>query len=765
MGTQSNRPPETGMAAVTETQRTPPAVALWQAIRKYWATALAVSILVVAGTAFYTLGQKKIYQAEATILFDPNPPRPLGRSVESVVEIGSGSFWHNQEYYETQYHIIRSRAVALAVVRELGLAQNLAFLQNVPAGEAAAGGETMSAVLAAEVLRSRVQVQAVRDSRLATITLQDADPARAQRVLSLLVNTYVSMNLERAVESTGSATDWLRAQLDGLKKDLDTSEYALHEYKKENDILSVAFDDKSSMLLEKMTLLNAELAAADSKLGEVAARYSELKSVPQDDATRIESSALLASPMLGNLRSAHQRAVRRYEALVEGPKGANHPDVVEAKNKVKTTEIAVLREIRNVKKASRRDVRAVAKHAGGLRGDLAKAKKQAHKLNLLEIEYNNLRRSKENTEKLYSLVLERTKETDLTQMMRVNNVSVVDEPLEPMKAILPRVPLNIAVGLFMGVLLGIGAALSRGLLDRTLKVPEDVERELGLSCIGLLPELTEASQSAPYAKHRKRRGGAWLGTGSPELIVHDEPMSSVAEAARTIRTNLMFMATDDPHQVLLVTSAGPSEGKTTVACCIAVAMAQAGQRVALIDCDFRRPRLHRVFKKSSTIGVTSALLDENFEDVALETEVPNLTITTAGPIPPNPAELLHTERFTQFLAAMRERYDRIIIDSPPVAAVTDPTILSTLADTTLLVVRAFKTRKELARHAVRSLQSVSGNVCGVILNAVDFSRSEYKYSQYYYYRSEGYYAADAERPSVPGRASVGGDEASPPPVA
>lgn len=766
MASESNNPPAGGKSSGGA--NTAPAIALWQSLRKHWPTAFAVATLVVAATAFYTLGQKKIYQAEATIMFDPNPPRPLGQAVESVVDIGAGSFWNNQEYYETQYHIIQSRGIALAVVRELGLTDDARFLQNLPPNEEPIPSDDVSAEQAAEALRARIQVQPVRDSRLAKVTFQDADPARAQRILSVVVNTYVNINLERAVESTSSATDWLRGQLDGLKKDLESSEHALHEYKKTNDILSVAFDDKSSMLVDQMRLLNEEVTRAESDLGKASARHTQLRAAPQDDPMRIESSVLLASPMLTSLRAAHQSALREYKSLLEGPKGANHPEVVAARDQVKTAEAAVLREIRNVKKAAQRDVREVAGHVGGLKANLDEAKKQAHELNLLEIEYNNLRRSKENTEKLYSLVLERTKESDLSQMMRVNNVSVVDEPLEPGAPIRPRVPLNIVVGLFMGVVLGVAAAFGRGMLDRTLKVPDDIEQELGLTCIGLLPQFTPASQqSAYYAKKRRRRGRRdEQPSGAPELVVHNEPMSSIAEAARGIRTNLMFMAPDEPHKVLLITSAGPSEGKTTVACCIATAMAQAGQRVALIDCDLRRPRLHRVFKKSSTVGVTTALLNENYDEVAYDTEVPDLTITTAGPIPPNPAELLHTERFKHFLAAMRERYDRVIIDSPPVAAVTDPTVLSTLVDATVLVVRAFKTRKDVAKHAVRALDSVSGTLAGVVLNAVDFNRSEYKYSHYYYYRREGYYS-DTDRPSAAGgrpSSRTGDGNAAPPPA-
>jgi polysaccharide biosynthesis transport protein len=247
----------------------------------------------------------------------------------------------------------------------------------------------------------------------------------------------------------------------------------------------------------------------------------------------------------------------------------------------------------------------------------------------------------------------------------------------------------------------------------------------------------------PYAKRRKR-GGQAPPTNVPELIVHEHPMSGIAEAARTIRTNLLFMAPDHPYRTLLVTSAGPAEGKTTVASCIAIAMAQAGQKVVLVDCDLRRPRIHRVFRKGSDVGLTTALLDEDVDAVILPTEVPNLSIIAAGPIPPNPAELLHSERFRSVLKKISERFDRVIIDSPPVVPVTDAAILSTLVDGTVLVIRAFKTSQELARHALRALVDIGAKKAGAVLNAVNLSRHEYKYSYYHYYRRDGFYSQDEE---------------------
>jgi capsular exopolysaccharide synthesis family protein len=289
------------------------------------------------------------------------------------------------------------------------------------------------------------------------------------------------------------------------------------------------------------------------------------------------------------------------------------------------------------------------------------------------------------------------------------------------------------------------------MIDRTVKTPDDIEKEVGLTFVGLIPEIDDERKLGPtYAKKRGKRLKP-ADVKRPELIVHEYRMSGIAEAARTVRTNLLFMAPDRPFQTLLVTSAGPSEGKTTIACCIAIAMAQAGQRVVIIDCDLRKPRLHRIFGKDSKVGVTTALLDDELDHAILPTDVPNLSVIPAGPIPPNPAEILHSERFKTFLEQVRGRFDRVIVDSPPIVPVTDGVVLSTLVDGTLLVVRAFKTSKDLARHALRALLDVGANIAGSVLNAVNLDKGEYKYSQYYYYRRDGYYAEEGSAAS--GRAS------------
>jgi capsular exopolysaccharide synthesis family protein len=231
-------------------------------------------------------------------------------------------------------------------------------------------------------------------------------------------------------------------------------------------------------------------------------------------------------------------------------------------------------------------------------------------------------------------------------------------------------------------------------------------------------------------------------------VVHEKPSSNAAEAARALRTNLMFAAPDKPQRTLAVTSGGPLEGKTTVACWVATAIAQAGKRVVLIDCDLRRPRVHKIFKRNNDIGVSTLLLEEHplantLPGTQFSTQIPNLDVITSGPGVPNPAELLQSERFEHFLSALTERYDRVVIDTPPVNAVTDAAILSARVDGTLLVVRAHATTRDSARHSARTLTDVGSNLLGIVLNAYDESRAGYGYG-YGGYRYQYYYYGDRE---------------------
>jgi len=723
-----------------------------RALRKHWPVVLSVTAIVGIAVTFYTLGQKKIYSASSTVMFDPSPPRPLGHEVQTAFDLNGLDYWTNQEYYATQLEIMKSKRTAMAVVEQLRLHEDPAFLQNAPPG-ARTTPATASVEDAAAVLLSRVTITPVKNTRLATLEYQDANPERAQRIALAMVDIYVSKNVEDSQASTSSAVDWLNAQLDKLKTNLDGSEMALHQFQLEKNTLALDISAQSSMLREEMTTFDQALTAARIKRVELSARYRELMKVDANDPSNIPATELLNNSLLTTLRSNYIQAKRDREMQVAAGKGDNHPDVRVADAQLTVAKEALLAEIKNVQGSIAKDLAAVTNQEAGLSGLIEATKKQALDVNLLGIEYNRLVRTKENNEKLYEIVLARAKEGDLTRMMQINNIRVVDRPILPKQPVRPRVVLNIAGGFGVGLALGVLGALALFLLDRSVKTQADVETLLGLNFLGILPVVggDRPQKSKYYGRYRSKPAPP---DAPPELIAHLAPLSGSAEAARTVRTNIQFMSPDRPFRSLLVTSAGPSEGKTTVACTLAIAIAQAGQRVCLVDCDLRRPRLHRIFEKSSDMGLSMALLDPKMiTDELLETQVPGLSVLPAGPIPPNPAELLQSEKFAELLAGLMNRFDRVVVDSPPVGPVADAAILSTQVDGTVLVIRAGVASRDIVREATRAIAGVGGRVVGAILNSVDVRRGDYGGYRYAYYR-KGYYHRDSSPGEEAGEAPV-----------
>lgn len=719
---------------------------LWSVLRKHWRMVLVIMAAVTVLVGFVVKGQTKIYQAAMTVKIEPAAIRPLGKEVQAPGE-SSDYYWTNKEYYETQYKIIQSRKVAEEAVRILGLHRDATFVHMVPVDAEAELEQDISVEEAAGLLQKRLAVEPVKNSRLVELRFDDADPERARRILSTLADTYIQQNLELSLSNMGTAGDWLNAQLVKLKAELESSELDLHEYKKKNQLLSVSLDDQSNMLRDEMQQLHHELTAARARREQLAARVSQLDRVDPNNPDSLPAAELLSSPVLQELRGNYLHARTARDSLVEAGKGENHPEVQSTSATMATALKALLDEVKNIQEAHRRDLLAVEKEAAGLAKLYGAAKQRALDLNLLEIEFNRLARNKENTERMYSLVLERAKQSDVTSQMRFNNVSVVDAPLVPRHPVRPRVALSLALGAFGGLALGLGVVMARELLDRRVKVPTDIEQYLQLSCLGLLPQIEDAPPAARSkpVRSRRRRSGGEAEPGPQELYVHNHPTSGVAEAVRAVRTNIVFMSPDAPFRRILITSAGPSEGKTTVACSLATAIAQSGKSVLLLDADLRRPRLHKVFQTSGARGgVTTALLDPTLLDEAvMATGIPNLSVLPTGPIAPNPAELLHSASFQRLLETLSARFDRIVIDSPPLVPVTDAAILSSLVDATVVVVRAFQTSKDSARQAVRSLRDVKARIAGAVLNDIDFSRGEYGYYQYYAYKKDGYGADES----------------------
>lgn len=709
---------------------------LASAVRRHIWLGLSVFLLVLGLAAAYGMSRTRIYRAAATMQIDPKPPAPLGRGVEGVVELGTGSYWANVEYYNTQHELIRSLPVARAAVLELGLHHDATFLSGSLDPPRPSLVDTLSEParvdLAARLVRSGLSVSPTKESRLVHVSFDDPHPRRASRVLDAVLRAYVAHNVSRAVESTSSAVEWLGEQLEGLRHELGESELALHEYKLNRKIASVGIDDQTGMLKREIAQLAERRTSVRTKIQSALARVTQLGRVEVSRPESIPQTELLASTELDKLRTEYLTSVREKRALQSGGKGERHPEVLAVAARVETTRAALIAEVQNIKDGAQKELDALRQEEGGLRALLDEAEKKALELNLMEIEYNRLRRTKENNEKLYGLVLERSKEAGLTQALKVNNIHVLSPAVTGGIPVEPRMAVILAAGALAGLALGLLGALGREQLDRTIKSLDELEKRVHLTPLGSVPQVDGARAASPSAKRRKRRGLA----EAPEHLVQNHPTGAFAESIRGVRTNLLLMSPDQPFRRILVTSAGPAEGKTTIICSLAIAMAQAGHKVLLLDCDLRKPRLHEVFQRGpsgavplrSTLG--ESLLDATRLDrTSLRTDIERLSVLPAGPCPPNPTELLHSEAFNHLLETLQEEFDILLLDSPPLV-VSDAAILSTRVDGAILVARAGRTNRTSLARAARSIRTVGGNVIGGLLNA-DRTSAGYGYGYGY----------------------------------
>jgi capsular exopolysaccharide synthesis family protein len=691
--------------------------------------------------------QPRIYEATATIEYDPNPPRPLGNGVEDVAAPVS-DFWTSREFFETQNRIIGSRMICERVVERLGLHRDRTFATDPESLPADWPGQSVQA--AALLLQSRVTIEAVQGTRIVNIRVRDRNPDRAALLANTIAETFIEKTIEDRLGSTVSALEWLAEQLDNLRRQLDESELALHRFKEQHNILSVSLEDRQNLVANEIERFSQALTEARAQRIRLAARLERLRSLASGDLEE-QAAALSDIPTIAPLHQALRTKLAERESL-RTRYGPAHPRMQELESEIATLQRQLQTELNGVLRAAEADLREAAATEAGFRQAVEQAQAAGLELNLREIEYTRLRRAMENNSKLYSVVLERTTETDLTRMLRTTHVRIVDRALSPSTHISPRVTTNVAVGISIGLALGLGLALLLSRLDRRIQTTRDAEA-LGLTILGVIPSFdpeVDRLRGHVVARALKTRGKRQrereAGTSAGDLIVHTHPMSAVAENFRTVRTNLMFMGGDEPIRTLAVTSANPREGKTTVTTNLAIAIAQSGKNVLIVDTDLRRPRVHRVFGLGSRVGVSSIVAGEaTLESAVQDTSIPNVHILACGPIPPNPSELLHRDRFARLVAEARTAYDFVIFDSPPLRAVTDAAVLAPQLDGTLVVVRPSHTTRDALSGALRQLRDVGAVVVGGVINGLDpRSGAPSDSAGAYYYGREGYYYSSYE---------------------
>ena len=684
-------------------------------LRKRWRIVTTVLIVSLAVAFVITIRMPKTYEATCSLVIESTAPQVL-EGVKDVIEMAGAT----REFYTTQYRIIRSHEVAQQVIDRLGLASDASYFGPMDASQPA------NRDFMVEGLLRKVKVVGVRESHIANIQVSDVDPARATRIANAFADTYIEQNLDFKLEGARSAGTWLGEQTVDLRKKLESSEMELYRFRKERNLLDVGLDDKMGMTRQNLQSLNAKITDVKAKRIELESIRTLILAAKNNISERESLPEIRDNPVVQKLRENHLDLLK-IKADLESRYGEKHPKIDTVQQQLAAVHRDYGKELDDVLRAFDKRYQALVETENSLLKWMGHEKQQALELAKLETEYRPLARDAENNGKVYSQINQRQKEINLTGMLKANNVRILDRATQPRSPVSPRLALNLPVGIALGLIFGLLLAFTIEALDNTVKSPEAAEELVGAPLLGVIPMLSQSRQHA-IADAPER-----------DLAVFKDPTCLAAEACRSIRTNMLFISAQKEFSLFSVTSPGPQDGKTTVAINLAVTMAQAGGRILLIDTDMRRPRIHRSFGLKSDKGISSVIAgDIPLKDAIQKSEVPNLDILPCGPMPPNPAELLHTERFRQILAECHGGYDRVILDSPPIGPVTDPAIIGGATDGVVLVLRAGHTTREATQFARRQLGDAGARILGLVINQTDRKGSGYGY-RYGYYGSYGSY--------------------------
>ena len=718
-------------------------------VKRRW-TIISIFALVVLLVAVYTFTAVPIYQASARIVIEKENPNLV--SIQEVMAVdATGS-----DYYQTQYKIIESRAVAREVIRRLDLQNSPEFFpepkDDVVSNIKAWVQETLAAwkdwiesllktapdpaasdeeALAADfklvdAFIARLSVEPIRNSRLVDISIEAMDPKMAAKMANELVRAYIDQNLEAKLVAAKDAVQWLGDRIQEERRKVETAEGALLTYKEKHQIITDFSSDAEKITAQKLAQLNSQVVDAESARVEAETRYKQAMALDDTPDMLDSIPEVLRNELVQEIKKMEVNLYNRMSELSK-KYGKRHPQMLAIESELEDLQKRKVQEVKRVVNSLRNQFRLAVAKEESLKKALEKQKNESLEMNKKAVQYGVLQRQAESARQMYEMLIKRFKETSLTEEMKTGNIRIVDRAETPVKPVKPKKRLNLLLALVVGLTLGIGLAFFLEYLDNTIKLPDEVRDYLKIPYLGPVPA---------FAKVKNRDGIP------ADLVTLHSPKSTASESFRGIRTGVLFSSADKPPQVILVSSSGPGEGKTVCASNLAVAMAQSGSRVVLLDCDMRRPRLHKMFNISRDVGVSNVLVGSNTLSEALVVDAaPNLDVIPCGPIPPNPSEIIGSNKMKDLIEALRKDYTRIIIDSPPVTAVTDSAVLAQAADGLILVIRAGDTPRQIVQNGVSHLKALNAPILGAVLNGVNTGKDSYYYYQYYYY----YYGEDGER--------------------
>jgi tyrosine-protein kinase Etk/Wzc len=690
-----------------------------------------VTLLVVLISLFST----PVYEAEATLIYAESKAASFALD-EGQPFITKGALINLTEQ-------LKSRALAKEVTQALPeqVAEKIKALAPKPAGSSEDSFVDI-------YLQENLAVALVPGSDIVKIKVQANDPVTAKIVANTYTERIIDWNLRRKREEVSSIRDFVEGQLQDFQNRLNAAEEALQEFKEQNKMLSL--NEASAEILTRMT--QAEVIYNEARAQRTALEQRQ-RYVEQKKQELAPSLTITATPEAEQLKQQLQELEMQYSSRQAQGLSENNPEMAAQKQKIsqvkqelahellKTSQrnnlIDPLSQIKNLLQESialEVDLETNKAREQGLAQIIAGYEKELQTLPKQELELTRLIRAREVNNRIYSMLLEKREEVRITEAGKIGDVRVLDAAEEPIHPIMPNKVRNLLLGLLLGLTVGVGLAFFLESLDTSLKSREDVEKYMNLPVLASIPSIKSGSEkNGNGARSLVKRNQHTAESLAEKLFSRLNGNTQVVEAYRALQINFAFLNSEGVLKSILVSSPGQGEGKTLTAINMAQAFARSGMKTLLIDCDLRRPSIHKVLGLDQEPGVTNVLIGQVPVHHAIQnTENEKLSVLTCGTLLPHPSDILHTKGLRDLLVDLKNEYELIILDAPPLIAVTDSIVLGTEVDGVCLVIKSGRTSYDAALRAKSLLENGHTRIIGTILNDVDL-KSVYGYRKEYYY--------------------------------
>jgi succinoglycan biosynthesis transport protein ExoP len=593
------------------------------------------------------------------------------------------------------------------------------------------------------IITGAIRAEQVKETRTLKVTFTHTDPVIAAAVANGVARIFIDSSFENKTEHFTNASKWLDTTTREFQAKVERADQALADYTRERNIFSI--DGKETLTTDKLSRLHDQATRAETDRILKQSLYEEVK------AGRVtQLPAAFADPKIASLQSKLEE-LEASAGKLNLKYGDENPQVIETKQQISTIKSQIEAARKALEEKLKGEYLVTLRDEQSLKAALQQSKGEAVQQNQDAIQYGILKQEVDTAKSLYNDFLQKTSQAKVQVAQQHNNLRLIQPARVPKSPLGPSHFRSVLLGLLLSVGAGLGLAYFLEYLDNTIKTVEDVGRYVQLPALGVIPAIAASSLNRSANPRKSRRliansDTAHVDKGSRDSVNHlieFDNLSSAAEAYRAVRTSILLSAASRPPKIILVTSGQPGEGKTTTVVNTAVSLTQLGSSVLLIDCDLRKPMIHKLFEIDHSQGLSTYLSREvGIEHVIHNGPMPNLSLLPCGPIPPNPSELISSEKMKHLLQIMSERYDHILIDSPPLMNVSDSVILSSLVDGVILVVHGGKSPRAVAQRARQELVNVGAKIFGVVLNNVDLSSN--RYDEYYYARYYSEYAREAE---------------------